>query len=119
MNILIATDSNYAKYYKVMLTSLCENNKNTEINVYVFYSLSLKEKEINDLKDLESIYSIEFKMCYVDFFSNIEVKYWSVETYFRLLALELPDFVDRILWQDGDIIVRESIELFYNTDFGK
>lgn len=119
MNILIATDTNYAKYYKVMLTSLCENNYNVKINVYLFYSQGLSREGIEDLKELERIYSIEFKPYYMDFFKNVEVKHWSVETYFRLLALELPDSVERILWLDGDVIVRRSIVSFYNSEFDK
>lgn len=117
MNILIATDDNYVKYYKVMLTSLCENNPNTKVHVYVFYSEGLSQAGIESLKKTERFFSIEFHFLYVDCFQDITMERWSIETYFRVLALELPVDVERILWLDGDIIVNKSIEDFYHSDF--
>lgn len=119
MNILIATDDNYVKYYRVTLTSLCENNQSAEIHTYVFYSHRLSASGIDDLMELERRYSIQFHFVYVDCFKDIEMERWSIETYYRILALELPETVNRILWLDGDVIINKSIEDFYYSDFGE
>ncbi len=119
MNILIATDDNYVKYYRVALTSLCVNNPQVRVHIYVFYSQGLSQAGMDELKTLEKYYSIQFHFIYVDCFKDIKMDRWSIETYYRVLALELPEAVKRILWLDGDVIVNKAIEDFYNSDFGE
>lgn len=42
-----------------------------------------------------------------------------VESYFRILALFiLPDYVDRILWVDADMIIKDNISGLYEMEMG-
>lgn len=121
MNILIAINSNYLIPAKVMLTSLFENNKEEEINVYLLHS-SLSEKEVYILrKHIEENYNGKLNDIFVDKqnFEGLPINHhFTVETYYRFLAQSiLPDNVERILWLDADMIIKKSLKEFYYQDF--
>ncbi len=120
MNVLIAVNSDYIMPSRVMFHSLLINNP-CSIRLFVFYRV-LAEDEKNMLRrDAE-----ESGHAQVDFIEvnrkGLEEGPWrlrwiTVETYYRLFAQELlPEDVDRVLWLDGDMIVRGSLEAFYNQD---
>ena len=120
MNVLIATNSDYFMPSRVLFHSLLKNNP-CPIRLFVFYS-RLTEDEMNTLRhDAEE--SGHAEVCFVNV--NREdpaqapwrLQWISVETYYRLYAQELlPEDVDRVLYLDGDVIVRGSLEDFYNQD---
>lgn len=120
MNILVAVNSKYLVHMKTMLLSLAENNK-CEINIFLMQN-ELSNKEISGLKRF-----IE-KKCrgklYVLYINKDELKnapvglHFSREMYFRIFCSKyVPENVTRILWLDSDIIVKGSIEDFYNSNF--
>lgn len=119
MNILITSDSNYSKYYQVMLVSLFENNI-VPIKVILLWGNAMKPKELEELRELVEEYHQVFVDIRIDNdkFQGLPVRNWAVETYFRLAAFEvLPKEINRILYLDGDIIINQSIEEFYHMDF--
>ena len=68
MNILCATDDNYAPYCGVMLTSFLENHKAFHTEVYIVVKKRLKEEK--RLKRLEERYDVKVNI--VEFpFSDI------------------------------------------------
>lgn len=119
MNIVVSSNSKYVRYLYVMLTSLFENNKNERIVVYVLQA-DFSEKEKEALSELVLKYSQIIHFIFIDTmkFRDFPVsKKFSVEAYFRLMISEvLPKDLDRILYLDVDIIVRDSIKAFYDTD---
>ena len=60
MNILCATDDNYAPYCGVMLTSFLENHNGFHTEVYIIVKNRLKEE--NRLKRLENLYNVNVNM---------------------------------------------------------
>jgi lipopolysaccharide biosynthesis glycosyltransferase len=121
MNIILALDKNYTGPAKVMLRSLATSNADYA-NVYILHSeIGLPEqerftRECASFSDKQAIHFIE-----VDdsLFSHLPTAFGLPHTaYYRFVASDLlPDFVDRALYLDCDIIINHSIHEFYNTDF--
>ena len=120
MNILCATDDNYAPYCGVMLTSFLENHKAFHTEVYIIVKNRLKEEK--RLKRLEERYNVNVNI--VEFPFNdvittfpISCSNWTIETYYRLFVAELlPKAIDRVLYLDCDIIVDGDMSEMYFSD---
>lgn len=120
MNILCATDDNYAPYCGLMLTSFLENHKAFHTEVYIIVKNNLKEEK--RLKRLEERYDVKLNM--VEFSFNdvtssfpIGIGGWTIEMYYRLFASELlPKDIDRVLYLDCDIIVDGDVSNMYFSD---
>lgn len=119
MNILVTVSQNYCRYMLAMLKSLFKHNK-CKINVYLLYSriddaaLDKARKFIE--KSGNCFYPVKVGE---DVFSDAPVNmHFSKEMYYRLLASNmLPESVDRVLYMDPDILIRGSVEEFYNLPF--
>ena len=117
-NILFATDTNFVMPLAVCLTSLFENNKNRNIDVYVLHSQLVGEQE-NILISLAKSYGQNIYLILVDehYFNNAPTFVWTKEAYYRLLINEyLPKELDRILYLDCDTIVNKPIDDLYDVD---
>lgn len=123
MNILIAMNDAYVKYYQVVVTSLCRNNSESDIVIHIPYTSELSEeglalitKTAND--NNAKVKTYELNKDNIKAMSELPLGMWSVETFFRLFVQDIiSDTEDRILWLDGDIIVNGDISDFYNIDF--
>lgn len=124
INILCATDKNFVPYCGIMLTSLFENNKDEDIVVYLLVDETVKEQDKNQYRLLAEQYKQSIQIIQVDAstFEKYPVynKQWTNSIYYRLLAAELlPDFVDKIIYFDADIIVTRSIREMWEIDIKK
>lgn len=125
INVVCATDDKYVPYCGIMLTSLFENNKEREVNVYIMIDKPLSEKGVQKLNQLEMQYGQHINYCMVDgvFFDKYPIKgagtdYLSIVTYYRLFAEDiLPLAVDKVLYLDCDIIVNTSIGELFDMDW--
>lgn len=122
LNILCATDDNYVPYCGIMLTSVFENNRKNEVNVYVIIDKPLSTHNENRFRKLSSKYGrkIEYLMIEKSQLSQFPTKgmdYWSIAMYYRIFAEELlPQDIDKIIYLDCDIIVRSSLIPLWNID---
>lgn len=123
MNVAISLNQKYFYYTYVMLTSLFENNTDSQITVYVMHS-ELTVEQIDKYSLLAAEYKGKICSVYIEQ-EKFEVlselpttDMWSIEAYFRLMMPDvLPKEVERILYLDVDIIVNGNIREFYDTDF--
>ncbi len=123
MNILVSCNDHYGMPLMVMLTSLFSTNPcgaEKEHTVYMLeanLSDSMNERIAACVRHFHAGY--ERLHLPDDPFASAKTKpYISKETYYRLLAAEyLPPEMERILWLDGDIIVRKNIGKFYHSPF--
>lgn len=120
MNIATALNKKYLFYTVVMLTSLCENNKE-HIDAYVLHS----ELEDNDFETMRSALN-KYDICMISLKVDRDRfdwrlprnTQWSIEAYFRLMLVDLlPETVERLLYLDVDLIINQSIEEFYHVSF--
>ena len=120
INVLCATDNNYAPYCGVMLTSFLENHKAFHTEVYIIVKNNMKEEK--RLKRLEERYDVKLNM--VEFsFNDVTSSFpignggWTIEMYYRLFApVLLPKDIDRVLYLDCDIIVDGDVSKMYFSE---
>jgi lipopolysaccharide biosynthesis glycosyltransferase len=103
-----------------MLNSLCDNNREENINVYCLHS-SLSEDDKCYINGHIKFDNVKINYIEIDrnYFINAPVvKRYPSEVYYRLVAYEfLPQDVDKILYLDVDIIVNKNLQDLYNLDF--
>ena len=128
INILCATDDNYAPYCGIMLTSLFESNKENRFDVYVFVDGNLSDKNARKIKKLEERYgniihlkTIDNKLikgCPINKLNELGTHlYVTLPTYYRLLAADLlPDTIHKIIYIDCDVIVNGNILPMWEVD---
>ncbi len=119
MNILTATDDNYAPWCGVMLTSLLEHNQGYDIHIWIL-SDNISEQNKMLLNSLDAAIHI-VDLDEVDFSSWVPSlalgEYLSRTTWARLaLGDVLPADVHKILHIDADTIVLGSLHELYDTD---
>lgn len=120
LNILVTLDKNYIPYLNVMIFSLVERNKDSEISLYVLHS-SLTEE---DVKETKRILGSSNKLVLINA-ENVGLEEapttsrYPKEIYYRIFATRyLPDTLDKVLYLDPDIIVQGSLFELFNMDMG-
>lgn len=116
----MAINQKYVSQMKVLLYSIADSNE-TKVDVYLMHR-ELGSKDLSDIKHIiqkklrGSLHEIHLGD---EFLANARINHhFSVEMYYRIFASEfLPQDIDRILWLDADIIVKKSLQEFYNSDF--
>lgn len=119
MNILISVCGDFLVPAKVMLYSLSKQNK--DLHIYLIYK-SLSDKQLSELTAfVNTVCNSELTAfladdCFTD--APLSEQYGKPELYFRLLApYILPQELDRILYLDADIIIKEDLSDFYYQQF--
>lgn len=123
MDIVISFDENYSMPAGVMLTSLFENNKDSNIHIHVL--LNGSGKFVQPIIDIVNRY--HGKISFYDLsdydIPNLPVNLpnqranISVESYYRLFMSDiLPAEIDKALWLDCDIIVAGDLKELWNED---
>ena len=122
MNVVYASDNNFAEIMGVSMLSLFENNKDVdEINVYVFDSAIEDENRLK-LTSLAKQYLRRITFIstkdIVTKLNCIKQDRGGASQFARLfLSKLLPESCERILYIDCDTIIRHSLKNFYCTDF--
>ena len=125
IEILVSADNNYVMPTGVMLTSLYENNKGEHISIHLMTDKSFTDKSKNSLRKIVESRggSISFYKMDDDLFRDFPLgedyqsaHITSMTTYYRLFSTEiLPQTIDKIIYLDGDIIVRDSLRELWDT----
>lgn len=122
MNILVAMNDAFVRYYCVMIASLCINNPDENIVIHLPYTKDLSAGGIDTLKSICDKYNAklvtyDFTEGLLEGMKTLPVGMWAIEMFFRLFAQDFMDESnDRVLWLDGDIIVNGNIHDFYYQD---
>jgi len=121
INILCATDNNYAPYCGIMLTSLFDSNRDCHFVVYVFEDGSVTGENVKKYQRLAKKYGNEIVLKTIDEsmvkgFPVNEKTHITLPTYFRLLAADLlPKEINKIIYLDCDVVVVGDIKLLWNV----
>ncbi len=127
MHILLSTDSNYIMPSAVMITSVSINNAYSDVTFHILIDGSVEENQKEQLKN-----SINNNKHHI-VFHNIDRKlferfpmvsgvkhYITLATYYRLLIPSLlPEEIHKVIYLDGDMIVRRPLDKLWNTDIEK
>ena len=127
MNILYTTNQNFLPQVSASIASVCENNRTCpEICFYILCS-GFTEEDKEKMTSFVDDYAKEDrprKVCYIDleqmesyFDFSFDTAGWNPIILARLLMDRLlPDTVERVIYLDGDTIVRRSLASLWKTD---
>lgn len=126
MNILYTLNDKFVPQVSAGICSVCENNK--DVKKIDFYLMSLKIKEENKKKlkkfikkkyNRDIIYiELDDLSKYFDF--DFDTNGWNPIVLARLLLDKLlPEKLDKILYLDGDTIVRGNLQDLWNIDMNE
>lgn len=122
LHIAVCLDSGYVMPTGVMMYSVCVNNQDVDIDFHVLIDGSVSERDKQDLRDtLEKFHGKRALFYAVNSMQTIRFplikRGLTRATYYRLFLPEiLPPSVEKVLYLDGDIIVRHSLLPLWETD---
>ena len=124
MDIVACTDKWFVMPTGVMMYSVCVNNPDLDIVFHIIHDESITEKDKHDLEQTVTAFhgkQIVFYMVNVEMFAafpNLQNRHDITQaSYYRLMLSEiLPESIEKVLYLDGDIIVRGSILPLWETD---
>ena len=123
MDIVVCTDKGFIMPTGVLLYSTCVNNPNTEITFHIIIDESVGDKEKRELEETVSIFRKNILFYLADSsllsaFPSLDNRQdITVACYWRLMISEiLPNSIPKVLYLDGDIIVRQSLMELWETD---
>lgn len=122
MNVVFATDNNYAQHCLVALTSLAEHNE--DLNVYIITAgLSTNTIGFFEENSVKYDYVISWIIIDKDLVSKLplpalnNIKHISLATYYRLFIAELlPKEIDKVIYLDCDTIVMGSLDKLWSLN---
>jgi lipopolysaccharide biosynthesis glycosyltransferase len=122
MNIVCATDNNFVQHCAATLVSILKNN-NQKVTIYLLTEGLTKnnEKILNYLVQNNGgelhvilVDAETLKNCPMPQLSNLG--HISIATYYRLLIPKLlPENIDKVIYFDCDIIVRQALNELWNS----
>ncbi len=115
MNILVTLDKNYVPHLNVMLYSLKKHHSDCHLHLYVLHS-SLSEKDVSETREIiDNLTLVDATDIALD--DAPTTSRYPREIYYRIFASRyLPDYIDKILYLDPDIIVNGRLDALYNLD---
>lgn len=118
-HIVCTIDNSYVQHCVIMLTSLFYTNKNSEFHVYIL-SNELSLDNVNHFRKFFKWRKHKFTNINVneELLKNAPISgHLSLATYYRILIpLIIPSEIDKILFLDSDLIVKENIDQFWKVD---
>lgn len=126
MFVSYSTSDEFSIHTGISMISLFENNKEEDSIVVFVLDLGIKEDNRNKLLNIAEKYSRKIEFLKIDdakiqafLGRSIPYHYGSLATYARLCATFLyPDYVNRIMYIDSDMIVCKSLHDVYALDMG-
>lgn len=122
MNIILCASDNYTMQCGVTICSVCENNRDSDVDFYVITDDDFTDEHKQQLRDLVASYDnktitfIIVKENQIDKFIQFETPWWTKHIFYRLLSAELIKSIDKAIYFDCDVIVRHSLTDFWNID---
>lgn len=122
MNIIYTLNDKFVPQVAAGICSVCENNKDIDEITFYIISKEITETNKSKLSDFVKKYNRNIKIIelgdikqYIDF--EFDTTGWNSIVLARLVLDKLlPDNVDKVLYLDGDTIVRNNLKELWNTN---
>ena len=117
INIICSTDEKYVHNTGVMLTSLCEHNRN--VRIFIVVSHTFKSTYKTKFYKLADKYKVELNFVSIDLdllASCPTIENMSLATYYKIFAAHLVDTESKVIYLDSDIIINGSLQELWETD---
>lgn len=121
MNIVFTSDDNFVRQTAAAMVSVFENNKKERVVVYLL-SKGITDENKRVLESMANAYGQTLSVSEIGdvhqyFEEKIDTGGWNDIVLARLfLDKILPDEVERVLYLDGDVIIRHSLKDLWETD---
>lgn len=123
INLAVCLDNNYVLPTTVLLNSIGYNKGDEDIDVYAISEHPLSEKTIKVMTEECSkygmnIFFVDYNISERDELKNVKIgRHWTLAAFLKLyIAMIVPESVEKILYLDGDMIVRHSLMELWNED---
>lgn len=128
MNIIFATDDNYAPFLGVAIYSLLKSNQEDTENTYTDkISIYILDMDISDVNKEKLKKTIEIYNCEIIYINTTKIQKYleekitnpvrSLATYYRLfLPSLLPLNVEKVIYLDCDSIIMSSLKELWDTE---
>jgi lipopolysaccharide biosynthesis glycosyltransferase len=117
MHVVFGSDKRYAEHLAVAICSLCENNREHPLSIYILNS-DLDQDAWSSLESISKRYGhklTDLKIVEQELDALVITSYYQKAMYYRLLiADKLP--IPKALYLDSDIVVRGPIDELYSTN---
>jgi lipopolysaccharide biosynthesis glycosyltransferase len=126
MNIVACASDNYTMQCGVLFYSVCKNNPEETIRFFVITDRLFTERHKDEIRQTIALYPnktvefIEVTDTQVDIFLQFENPYYTRHVFYRLLMPELlPNEIEKALYLDCDIVVRQPLSDLWNIDISE
>ena len=120
LNVFFAISESYIQHFTVALTSLLENNKDIDLNIYVIHDAEDLARFDNAVKFIKRRYDKDvffINIGTIDFSKFNLTSDYPKYTYFRLFLADIvPAGIDKVLFLDSDLIVEGTIKELAETN---
>lgn len=121
VHIACAVDNKYAPYLGAMLASLMDHrSKDVQINIYLLYR-ELDKQALNKYKKIlnsETTALIPKRLETKVYESFIKSFYFTEATYYRISLPEILPDLDKVIYLDSDMIIKDDICKLFEVDLG-
>ncbi|WP_024357432.1 DUF4422 domain-containing protein [Leucobacter chironomi] len=122
ISVVLAADNYYVPYVSTLLGSVAETASSDHFyDIAVFHRDITPQNQCLLIGELAAHDNISLRFC--DMSGRISELHWletkwhiSIETYFRLFIQEVMPEYDKVLYLDGDMIVKRDIAEVFNED---
>lgn len=123
INIVACPDKDFVMPTGLMMYSVCVNNLDVDIDFHIIIDESVTKDDQQDLMD--SICMFEGKKVLFYHFENksgiifpiISESHLTLSAYYRLYLTDiLPSSINKVLYLDGDVIIRHSLKELWDMD---
>lgn len=126
LNIVACASDNYTMQCGVLFYSVCKNNYEDTISFFVITDKLFSDKHKDEIRQTvgefpnKSVTFVQVTDEQVDQFLQFENPYYTRHVFYRLLMPELlPVEIEKVLYLDCDIVVRQSLSDLWNIDISK
>ena len=122
LDIVACTDRRNVMPTGVMMCSVCVNNSDLDIQFHIITDTDVTERDCDDLTAVVAPYSRASVCFYHADEQLLEHSFPKVDdlitraSYFRLFNRYTPVAIEKVLYLDGDLIVRHSLTELWETD---
>lgn len=121
LNIFFVLDKNYIVPFTVTLTSVLENNKDLNIQVFVLHEITQNDSLDTACKFFEDKYDQKVNLIYFEdkYFNDLYLsEHITKAGYFKLLLGQMiPEAITSGLYLDCDLVITGSLKGFCNRSF--
>ncbi len=122
IHIAVCADHNFIMPVGVLMHSICVNNPSRSIRFFLITDESYTADDERRLQTVLTNHLHTLNVSKVDAnhireTMNFKDGFYKVQTFYRLFLTDLlPSDIDKVIYLDGDIIVRGDLKEFWDTD---